>query len=331
MFRVLILGSSLIFYFVAIFFVLSGTAWSQCTFTLNPTSAQAPAVTSTGSFAVTASGSNCSRTAGSNVNWLTVTFGQTGTGNGSVGYTVNTNPTYATRTGTISVSGAVFTVTQAAQPCPPSTFSPLGQTVQPAGGSFSIAVTSPCGWNAGSDASWIVLSASSGSGSGTLSYTIAPNNSGVSRTGIIQIDSVNFTVTQFSIDCTFTISPVSVNVGAGGGQNQIAVQATNSACPWTVQNTASWITLNGNLGASSSGNGAVAFTVAANTSPQPRTATLTVAGQPVTINQAGNICAFTLSPASIDVPYSATAGTFSVATVSPTAPGRPRATTAGSR
>jgi hypothetical protein len=298
-------------------FTLTIGARAQCTFTLSPTSAQAPAAASMGSFSVAATQSNCPRSATSNATWLTVTFGQTGAGNGSVGYTVDANPTYATRTAAISVGGAAFTVTQAAPPCPAVGFSPSAQAVEPGGGAFSITITSPCGWNASSDSGWIMLQSTSGPTSGVLVYVVAPNNSGVSRSGNILIGPNKFGVVQSSIDCTFTVAPTFINVVTAGGQNQIGVQVSNSACPWTVQNIASWIgnlTINGSAAASSTGNGTVGFTVAANSSAQPRTTTLVVANQPVAITQAGNVCTFTLTPAGITVAYPATTGAFSIAT-----------------
>jgi len=239
------------------------------------------------------------------------------TGNGSVGYRVDSNTTYAVRSGAITVGGAVFNVSQAALPCPPVGISPLGQSVQPAGGSFSITITSPCGWTASSNVGWISLSANSGTGSGSLSYTVAPNNSGAARSGNIQIGTNTYSVTQLSIDCTFVVAPLSISVGVAGGQKQTGVQVNNGACPWSVQNNASWITnlaINGTRTTSSSGNGTLTFDVAANSAAQPRTATLTVAGQAVTITQAGNVCSFEVNPASINFPYSPGKGTFGVTT-----------------
>ena len=241
-----------------------------------------------------------------------MTFGQTGSGNGSVGYRIDANPTYAVRTGAITVGGAVFTVSQAGLPCPAVSFAPTAQSAQPPGGSFSIAITSPCGWTASSEASWITLSANSGAASGTLAYTVAADNTGQSRTGIILIGNATFTVVQSSINCTFTVAPLSFNIGSAGGTNQVTVQSTNSACPWIVQNTTSWISVV-NQASASNGNGIVNFTVAANNSLQSRTGTLTVAGQTVTINQTGTVCVLTLTPASAEVPPASSNGNFAVA------------------
>ena len=296
---------------VLLLFAVSIGAQAQCTFTLMPGSAQVSSDTNTGSFSILASQSNCPRTASSSASWITVTFGQSGTGNGSVGYRVDANTTYATRAGTISVGNAVFNISQAALPCPPISFTPTGQAVQPAGGAFPITVTSPCGWNASSDSAWIMLQISSGAGSGVLTYTVAPNNTGQSRSGNILIGPNKFPVVQSSIDCSFTVSPLTINVPTAGASNQVGIQVSNNVCPWTAQNSASWIT--GLSPVSGTGNGTVSFTVTANTGAQPRSATLTIAGQAVTVTQAGNVCTFTFTPSSIDVPYAATTGAVSLA------------------
>ena len=65
---------------------------------------------------VTAASGTCAWTAVSNnTSWLTVTGGATGTGNGTVTYSITAN-TGAARTGTITIGGQIFTVTQDAAP-----------------------------------------------------------------------------------------------------------------------------------------------------------------------------------------------------------------------
>ncbi|KJR41010.1 protein of unknown function DUF1566 [Candidatus Magnetoovum chiemensis] len=61
--------------------------------------------------AVTSSGSSCAWTATSNDSWITVTSGASGTGSGTVGYTVSAN-TGRLRVGTISIESETFTVRQ---------------------------------------------------------------------------------------------------------------------------------------------------------------------------------------------------------------------------
>jgi hypothetical protein len=82
--------------------------------------------------------------------------------------------------------------------------------------------------------------------------------------------------------CTYSISPTSASVGASGGGGTVSV-TTQAGCSWTASSNASWITITS--GASGSGNGTVAYSVAANTGAA-RTGTLTIAGQTFTVNQA---------------------------------------------
>lgn len=85
---------------------------SVCSFTLNPASASYGASGGTGQFTITASGGSCAWTATSNASWLTITSGASGTGSGTVGYSVAVN-SGAARTGTITAGGQTFTVNQA--------------------------------------------------------------------------------------------------------------------------------------------------------------------------------------------------------------------------
>ena len=73
-----------------------------------------------------------------------------------------------------------------------------------------------------------------------------------------------------------------------GGSHSAAV-TTTSGCAWTGVSNATWITVTS--GGSGTGNGTVAYSVAANTSTSPRTGTLTIAGQTLTVTQSG-ICSF---------------------------------------
>jgi hypothetical protein len=89
------------------------TQASGCTYALDSTSASfSSAAGSGGPVAVTA-GTGCTWTAVSNAAWITVVTGATGTGNGTVTFTVEANATGSPRTGTITIAGLTFTVSQA--------------------------------------------------------------------------------------------------------------------------------------------------------------------------------------------------------------------------
>jgi hypothetical protein len=85
--------------------------------------------------------------------------------------------------------------------------------------------------------------------------------------------------------CTYTVgAPSPASFGSVGGSGTISV-STDPACTWTAVSSSDFVVITN--GASGSGNGVVNFSVAANASGTPRTGTVSVAGQNVTITQAG--------------------------------------------
>ena len=83
--------------------------------------------------------------------------------------------------------------------------------------------------------------------------------------------------------CTFAVSPAAIQSPASGGSFPITVQ-TDASCSWIISGFQSWTTLA--LPPPLGGPATLALTVAANTGPS-RDATLAVAGQLITITQAG--------------------------------------------
>lgn len=86
---------------------------TACVYTITPTSQPHGARAENGTVKVT-DGSGCGWTATSNVSWISITSGSPGEGHGTVTYTVAANPTANPRTGTLTIAGQQFTVTQAA-------------------------------------------------------------------------------------------------------------------------------------------------------------------------------------------------------------------------
>jgi hypothetical protein len=111
------------------------------TFSLNPTSQNFSVAGSNGIVNVTSTGS-CGWTATSNASWITVTSGASGTGNGTVGFSVAAN-TGAQRNGTVTIAGRTFTVTQDGSTTATATFqfSQSGYTVSEGAGNIDITVT----------------------------------------------------------------------------------------------------------------------------------------------------------------------------------------------
>ena len=186
-----------------------------CAYTISPTSQSFSASGGAGSVGVTTS-SGCNWTAVSSASWLTVTSGGSGTGNGTVAYEVSANTSTSPRTGTMTIAGQTFIVTQDGITCA-YTISPTSQSFSASGGAGSVGVTtsSGCNWTAVSSASWLtVTSGGSGTGNGTVAYEVSANTSTSPRTGTMTVEEQTFTVNQESPPpppvCeaeTITISP----------------------------------------------------------------------------------------------------------------------------
>ena len=94
------------------YLTIAYTTKASCTYSINPSGNSFASSGGTGSVNVTASG-GCTWTAVSNAaSWITVSSGSTGSGNGTVAYSVPANPNTTSRTGTITIAGQTFTVTQ---------------------------------------------------------------------------------------------------------------------------------------------------------------------------------------------------------------------------
>lgn len=283
-------------------------AGAPCVYAITPASASAASAGAAGTVGVTAT-IGCAWTAVANMTWLTVTGGSSGSGNGTVSYTVAANPNPSTRVGTMTIAGQTFTVNQAAATCSYS-IAPTAAHYTSADSNGNIAVTTGtgCTWASVSNDAWIIINSGlSGSGNGTVNYTVSTNASISSRTGTLTVATNTFTVTQDgTAPCTYGITPASASYTSTGGSSSVAVTA-NAGCTWSASSAASWVTISTSSG---SGNGAVPYVVGANTSSLPRTGTMTIAGNTFTVTQSGAPCVFSTSPTSASYPY--TGGTGSI-------------------
>jgi len=112
--------------------------------------------------------------------------------------------------------------------------------------------------------------------------------------------------------CSYGVNPVSNSVGAAGGTGTVLV-TTGTGCTWTATSNASWITISS--ATSGTGNGSVNYQVAANTSTNFRTGTVTIAGQTLTVTQASG-CLYTITSASSNAAFAGGSGAVLVATSS---------------
>ena len=188
--------------------LFSNNTGSVCTYSISPTSVSPDSTVTTGSVIVTAD-SGCTWTVVNNSKeWLTVTSSASGSGNGIVDYSVAANPGTA-RTGTITIAWQTFAVNQAGNSCT-YTISPISISHDTeAAATGSVAVTSnrtDCAWTAVSNATaWLtVTSGASGSGNGTVGYSVA-TNTGAARTGTITVAEATFIVHQAASPIAKTI------------------------------------------------------------------------------------------------------------------------------
>ncbi len=252
----------------------------------------------------------CAWSAASESAWLSIKSGASGQGDGMVQFEAVANPDPAVRRGAIVLNDRRAEITQAAGEC----IITLGEeavSFTPTGGSGRIDVRASsalCTWTAVADVDWIsVRTGATGTGTGAVTFDVAAT-AGPPRTGGITVAGRRFVVTQ-SQGCAYTLTPAAYQARPEGGPGSVSVMTT-AGCTWAASSPVDWIQVGS--AETSTGPGAVSFTVAPTTGPT-RSATLTIAGQPFAVTQ-GQGCSYTLSPDSGSVP--AAGGSLSVSVTS---------------
>ncbi len=272
-------------------------------YTITPTARSVGPNATTGTVAVSAGTACGAWSAVSNASWITITSGGGGaTGNGTVAYSVAAHSGLAPRTGTLTIAGKTFTVTQSG--C--YSISPTTRSIGPnaATGTVSVTAGTACGaWSAASNASWITITSGGGSGNGTVAYSVAAHSGLAPRSGTLTIAGKTFTVTQSGC---YSISPVTRTIGPAATTGSVAVSAGTACGAWSAVSNASWMTITSGGG---SGNGTVNFSVAANTGTSSRSGTLTIAGKTHTVTQLG---CYSISPSGRSAGPNGLTGTVAV-------------------
>jgi Viral BACON domain/Putative binding domain, N-terminal len=265
--------------------VVTITQGEGCATTIAPVDQSMAATGGTGTIAL-ATGGGCSWSAQSNESWIAITSGQSGSGPGTIAFSVGPSDGPA-RTGTLTVGGHIVTVAQASG-CRYAV-DPAAQSFSDGGGSAIVTVRSGagCTWTAAADAPWITIAAgSSGAGNGAINFSVAVNPmGGPARNGTIRVNDQTVAVSQAGgAACAYTLSPTSQDFSASGGSGSFTV-TTVLTCPWSATANEPWITIDapGRI----AGSGTVTFTIAANPAGSPaRVGTIDVRGPVFTINQA---------------------------------------------
>ena len=261
-----------------------------CTSSILSTAASYDA-TGGGGFVSVTDGLSCTWTATSGVDWITITSGASGSGDGMVTYTVAANTSTTGRTGTMTVAGQTVTVTQSGASAEICTYTvnTTSVTLPAKGGSRTVSVKakgSDCSWMAVSNDSFITITAgSSGTGNGTVRFSVPGNTNTTALSGTMTIAGRTFTVNQAAGGCTYKLSPKTGKIKATGGAATVKVTPNFSDCAWSAVSSDEFITIT--AGASGVGKGTVSYTVAANTNSAAVTGSITIGGQTFVITQAG--------------------------------------------
>jgi hypothetical protein len=279
----------------------------------------------------------CTWSVTSEAGWISGLTPSSGQGSAQVAFSVATNPAASVRQGDLVVNDQRIQVRQEAAPCRYG-IAPKSHALDAGGDEWQVQVTAVtgCTWRATSDVSWITVKAgSSGSQDGMVVVEASPNDGQDPRVGSLTIAGESFAVAQSGVAvasptpppptspapqpppgpqppaCSYSLSPATHAAPAAGGSGSTSLQATHSACVWTVSTDAAWLTPSTNVGV---GTQTVGFQIAANTGAA-RIGRLTLAGQILTVTQAapGQTCTYSINPTSLAA--AATGATASTVTV----------------
>ncbi|GEM_PF-1879959 len=120
---------------------VTGGGGGNCSFTISPTSRSLPAAGGLGNVSVTTT-AGCNWTATSNASFINILPPASGSGSGSITYSVAANTGANSRTGTLTVAGQTFTLTQegAGNPQPGNRVVRVGQAGGAPGGQVSVPI-----------------------------------------------------------------------------------------------------------------------------------------------------------------------------------------------
>ena len=279
------------------------TGLSGCTVDLNKYQDSFPVAGGTGTFDVSAP-STCAWGAASSVGWVRVTEPGGGIGSGSrrVTYVVDANPGAGSRSGTMTVGGRTFTVTQAGTTACEYSVAPVDfrLCMYSDAGTVAITTSAGCPWTSSTPASWLTIgSGLSGAGPGAIAFSMTGNYDAGERQANIEVrwptPTAGQNVRVVQAGCLYGVTRDTIDVAAAGGDYffDVVSQSTDTKCGgalqdgccWTAQTAAPWVTIRSTM--PQCGDDRVSFRVAANATGAARSATITLRGKTVTIRQAG--------------------------------------------
>jgi len=282
---------------------------SLCTYALSETEISAGRSGKTGNITVS-TGSDCSWTVSGDEEWIAVTSEGTGTGAGTVAYSILENSGLNERIGSLDIAGVPVTIRQqgAAAITSLSNDVAISDLSGEWGDSLFFSIEVPAGQKNLMIESW----GGTGDADMYVSHNVLPTNTvfdswcfawGNSEYVYVKdpepgqwyillhaydiFSGASLKAKYDTRDCNYTLEPMSVSFDASGGSGTLSVSA-GSSCSWTAVGHGSWIGLMSS-DVKGTGNGSVRYQVSPNKNPDIRANNIRIADQWVTIIQAGTV------------------------------------------
>lgn len=280
-----------------------------CQVSIEPAGHEVPVAGGSRSFDI-ATLAGCDWTVTPDQPWITIDSPASGTGPATVNYTVaaRTAPEVPPRFGTIQIvtdhGSTTHTVEQAGDPAFCDFSVAPGQfdfDAAGGGGNATVTAIAECAWEVFSPAAWVSVNSPTApvNGNGALSFSVgpnvtAPNVETPSRSVLLDAP---FAVQIDQTGCRFDLGQASIAVGAEGSMLESADVLTIAPCEWTARSNVPWVLVV--QGAAGTGPGQVGLDIRPNFSVAPRSGTVQIADEVLTIDQDGQPCSYALNPSGL--------------------------------
>ncbi|MFZ3137525.1 MAG: DUF1566 domain-containing protein [Thermodesulfovibrionales bacterium] len=203
-------------------------SFDDCTLNLSHPTKQFTSSGGEDTVTVSASSQDCQWTASESLDWVTITSGSSGTGSGSLSYTVSANSSQSNRTGNMTIAGQNFTINQ-------DSVHSYALIVNKSGTGSGTVTSNPAGISCGNSCSasftsnlQVILTAIPDSGSTFSSWSGC--NTATETTCYVTMNA-NKTVTA-----TFPLKPPQYALSLSkSGNGSVKVDDTVHALPWSGQ------------------------------------------------------------------------------------------------
>lgn len=243
---------------------------------VNPGNIEVASDASSTTIAVTA---NCEWSASSSASWLTVSP-TSGNGSKNITLTASANNNSSSRNCSVTIKSkdgsaqAVINVVQSSN-IPQLTVSPASINLGTAATESSFSIKSNMQWTVTSNQTWLTLQTKSGSGNAQVKFNVT-KNTGFSREGTITVKAKDgsiqtlVVVKQAGNSAAITITPNSIEIGAGAQKTKVQLKASES---WYIISPDPWYTVSPRSG---SGNAEITIDVTKNPYTYERTSNIRV-------------------------------------------------------